>query len=161
MLKDEKIVKYFFFSFHTKIPLWGGVKNWSKLLTDSTKKLPTWGNWGCQKSGTITDLIYGWSLIVMSLTWHGFSFSSMSFTHLSSGSSFRSNLGSTKPVWTRGNYGPSPPPDLSRYRSKNKILSSTAGPLAPQILGPSAASVKLYSCCSTLSFLQIMGADIS
>ena len=21
----------------------GGVKNWSKLLTDSTKKLPTWG----------------------------------------------------------------------------------------------------------------------
>jgi hypothetical protein len=26
----------------------GGVKNWSKLSTDNTKKLQIWG-WGCQK----------------------------------------------------------------------------------------------------------------
>ena len=43
-----------------------GVKNWSNLLMDSTKKLPTWGRggggcWGCQKFGKIANLIYGWS----------------------------------------------------------------------------------------------------
>ena len=40
-----------------------GVKIWSKLLMDSTKKLPTWGR-GCQKSGKIADVVYGWSLIL-------------------------------------------------------------------------------------------------
>ena len=39
----------------------GGVKNWSKLSADSIKKLPTWGR-GCQKSGKIADVVYGWSL---------------------------------------------------------------------------------------------------
>ena len=38
-----------------------GVKNWSKLLTDCTKKL-----WilerGCKKSGKIADIVYGWPL---------------------------------------------------------------------------------------------------
>ena len=29
----------------------GGVKNWSKLPTDSTKILPTWGREGGKKSG--------------------------------------------------------------------------------------------------------------
>ena len=32
----------------------GGVKNWSKLLTDFTKKLPILGR-GCQKSGISTQ----------------------------------------------------------------------------------------------------------
>ena len=40
----------------------GGVKNGSKLQTDSTKKLPTWGGGGV-KSGKIADVVYGWSLI--------------------------------------------------------------------------------------------------
>ena len=39
------------------------VKNWSKLVTDSTKKMPTWGR-GCQKSGKIADVVYGWSLSI-------------------------------------------------------------------------------------------------
>ena len=39
----------------------GGVKNWSKLLTDFTEKLPILGR-GCQKFGKITDIIYGWPL---------------------------------------------------------------------------------------------------
>ena len=38
----------------------GGVKNWSKLLTDSTKKLPTRER-GCQNSGKIADVVYRWS----------------------------------------------------------------------------------------------------
>ena len=39
----------------------GRGQNWSKLTTDSTKKLPTWGR-GCQKSGKIANVVYGWSL---------------------------------------------------------------------------------------------------
>ena len=38
----------------------GGVKNWSKLLTDSTKKLPTRGR-GVSKIRKIDDIVYGWS----------------------------------------------------------------------------------------------------
>ena len=41
-------------------------KNWSKLPTDSTKKLPTWGR-GCQKSGKIANVVYGWSLLLILL----------------------------------------------------------------------------------------------
>ena len=40
------------------------VKNWSKLPTDSTKKLPTWGR-GCQKSGKIADIVYGRPLMCL------------------------------------------------------------------------------------------------
>ena len=41
-----------------------GVKNWSKLPTNSTnKKLPTWEAW-CQKFKKIADVVYGWSLKV-------------------------------------------------------------------------------------------------
>ena len=39
----------------------GGVKNWSKLPMDSIKKTADRGR-GCQKSGKIADVIYGWSL---------------------------------------------------------------------------------------------------
>ena len=50
----------------------GGVKNWSKLPTDSTKKLPTWRRGslkrGCQKSGKNTDVVYGWSQTFLSPT---------------------------------------------------------------------------------------------
>ena len=40
----------------------GGVKNYSKLPTDSSKKLPTWGR-VVSKSGKIADVVYGWSLM--------------------------------------------------------------------------------------------------
>ena len=37
-----------------------GVKNWSKLPMDSIKKTADRGR-GCQKSGKIADVVYGWS----------------------------------------------------------------------------------------------------
>ena len=40
---------------------WEGVKNWSKLSTDSTKNCRH-EEGGCQKSGKIADIVYGWSL---------------------------------------------------------------------------------------------------
>ena len=42
----------------------GGIKNWSKLPTDSTKKLLLLGR-GCQKSGEIADIVYGWPLMLI------------------------------------------------------------------------------------------------
>ena len=39
----------------------GEVKNWSKLLTDNTKILPTWGR-GVSKIQKICQHVYGWSL---------------------------------------------------------------------------------------------------
>ena len=48
-------------------------KNWSKLSTDSTKKLPTWGRaGGCQKSRKNADIFYGWHLLWMVLKKHYF-----------------------------------------------------------------------------------------
>ena len=34
----------------------GGVKNWSNLMTDSTKKLPKWGRGGVKNSGKLPTL---------------------------------------------------------------------------------------------------------
>ena len=39
----------------------GGVKNWSKLPTDSTKKLPTWGRGVSKIRKKNTDVVYEWS----------------------------------------------------------------------------------------------------
>ena len=50
-----------------------GVKNGSKVLTDSTKKLPicVYGGGGCQKFRNIADVVYGWSLFSLATlaTW--------------------------------------------------------------------------------------------
>ena len=45
-----------------------GVKNWSKLPTDSAKKTVDMGEGGCQKSGKIADVVYGWSLRLILLS---------------------------------------------------------------------------------------------
>ena len=57
----------------------GGVKNWSNLPMNSTKNCQH-GRGGCQKSGKIADVVYGWSLtksfLIYQLQWAYFIMSS-------------------------------------------------------------------------------------
>ena len=109
----------------------GGVKNWSKLPTDSTKKLPTWGR-GVSKirNNHRPHLWMVPNCHVINLAWLFFLF------HVFYPFVKRKFISQQFRVdETRMDQGKLCPLPSTRFKQiqKQKILSFTAGPLAPQI----------------------------